>query len=140
MIRSLDAYTAINMSKMITVQCYHVVGGESIRFCPKCIISEGQKGTYNQLKLADIPSYGQPDNAHYVFGNFNFSASEELGHLDLIHAVISSGEGFDGVPYFGTNSVKMTPMLPLASSLYTMSRATITALCGVVPLPRILES
>ena len=101
-----DAYTTINVSKLITVQRYHVVGSESIRFCPKCIVSEGQKGMYNQLKLANIPSNDQPDNAQYIFGNFDFSAAQELGHLDLLHVAIGSGEGFDGVPYFSTDSVK----------------------------------
>jgi len=31
---------------------------------------------YNQLKLAEIPLYDQPDNAQYVFDNFNFSAAQ----------------------------------------------------------------
>jgi len=62
--------------------------------------------TYNQLKLADIPSYDQPDNAQYVFGDFNFSAAQEVGHLDLLHVAIGSGEGFDDIPHFSTDSVE----------------------------------
>jgi len=45
---------------------------------------------YNQPKLANIPSYDQPDNAQHVFVNFNFCAAQELGHLDLLHVAIGA--------------------------------------------------
>ena len=68
--------------------------------------------SYNQLELADIPLYDQPDNVKCIFGNFNFSAAQELGHLDLLHVAIGSGVGFDGVPYFSTNSEKNATNAP----------------------------
>jgi len=47
---------------------------------------------YNQIALAFLPPFDQPEDAKYTFGNFNFKSLQEQGNLDLTHVAVGTGK------------------------------------------------
>ena len=62
------------------------------------------KASNCQLKLADIPAYNQPKDAQHVFGDFDFTAAQEEGHIDLLHVAIGTGKNSVATDHIGAFS------------------------------------